>query len=159
MRIELSPLRAGLAVALLAVLQSGVAMAEHKPAASIPAADLIQPAELAASLKSPAAPKPVILQVGSHVLYAEAHIAGSDYAGAAGQDAGLQALRDRVAKLPKDAPIVIYCGCCPWTRCPNIAPAYEQLRALGFSHVKVLYIADNFGANWVDQGFPVDKGR
>ena len=159
MRVNSSSLFAGLAVALLAVFQSGAAMAQHKPAASIPAADLIQPAALAADLKSAAAPKPVILQVGSHVLYAEAHIAGSEYAGPAGQDAGLQALRDRVAKLPKDAAIVIYCGCCPWTRCPNIAPAYEQLRALGFGHVKVLYIADNLGANWVDQGYPTDKGR
>ena len=159
MRFESSTLLAGLAVASLAVFQTGVATAQHTPAASIPAADLIQPAELAASLKIAAAQKPVILQVGSHVLYAEAHIPGSEYAGAAGQDGGLQTLRDRVAKLPKDAPIVIYCGCCPWTRCPNVAPAYEQLRALGFSHVKVLYIADNFGANWVDQGYPVDKGR
>ncbi len=159
MRFESSALLAGLAVASLAVFQTGVAVAQHTPAASIPAADLIQPAELAASLKIAAAQKPVILQVGSHVLYAEAHIPGSEYAGAAGQDGGLQTLRDRVAKLPKDAPIVIYCGCCPWTRCPNVAPAYEQLRALGFSHVKVLYIADNFGANWVDQGYPVDKGR
>ena len=149
----------GTAVALLALLQSGIAVAQHKPAASIPVADLIQPAELAASLRSASAPRPVILQVGSHVLYSEAHIAGAQYAGAAGQDDGLQTLRDHVAKLPKDAPIVIYCGCCPWSRCPNIAPAYDQLRALGFSHVKVLYIAENFGANWVDPGYPVDKGR
>ena len=149
----------GTAVALLALLQSGIAVAQHKPAASIPVADLIQPAELAASLRSASAPRPVILQVGSHVLYSEAHIAGAQYAGAAGQDDGLQTLRDHVAKLPKDAPIVIYCGCCPWSRCPNIAPAYDHLRALGFSHVKVLYIAENFGANWVDPGYPVDKGR
>jgi rhodanese-related sulfurtransferase len=154
-----SSLLAGLAVALLALFQSAAASAEHKPAASIPAAALIQPAELAASLQKAGVPKPVILQVGSHVLYAEAHVAGAEYAGAAGQDDGLQTLRDRVATLPKDAPIVIYCGCCPWSRCPNIAPAYEQLRSLGFSHVKVLYIADNFGANWVDQGYPVAKGR
>jgi len=24
--------------------------------------------------------------------------------------------------------------------------------------VKVLYISDNFGANWVDKGYPVAKG-
>lgn len=146
-------------VSLLAAFGPGGAMAEHKPAASVPAADLIQPGELAASLTSAAAPKPLILQVGSRVLFAEAHIAGSEYAGPGGQDGGLQVLRDRVAKLPKDTPIVIYCGCCPWARCPNIAPAYDQLRALGFSRVKVLYIAENFGANWVDHGYPIDKGR
>jgi thiosulfate/3-mercaptopyruvate sulfurtransferase len=68
-------------------------------------------------------------------------------------------LRTRVANLPKDTAIVIYCGCCPWSRCPNIAPAYDRLRALGFKQLKVLYIADNFGANWVDQGYPVAKGE
>ena len=67
-------------------------------------------------------------------------------------------LRTRVANVPKDTPIVIYCGCCPWSRCPNIAPAYDQLRTLGFKQLKVLYIADNFGDNWANQGYPVAKG-
>jgi arsenite-transporting ATPase len=65
----------------------------------------------------------------------------------------------RVAKLAKDTPIVIYCGCCPWSHCPNIAAAYNALRALGFTQVGVLYIADNFGDNWVNKGFPVAKGQ
>ncbi len=133
--------------------------AQHKPASSIPTADFIQPAELAASLQTTTTSKPLILQVGSHVLFAEAHIPASEYAGPTGQESGLQVLRDRVAKLPKDTSIVLYCGCCPWGRCPNIAPAYEQLQALGFTHLKVLYLADNFGANWVDKGYPVAKGR
>jgi thiosulfate/3-mercaptopyruvate sulfurtransferase len=159
--VRLKPrlLFASIATASLVLLQSGAAAGQHKPAASIPVADLVQPVELAASLRNATAPRPVIFQVGSHVLYSEAHIAGAEYVGAAGHDDGLRTLRDRVAKLPKDAPIVIYCGCCPWSRCPNIAPAYDQLRALGYSHVKVLYIAENFGANWVDPGYPVDKGQ
>jgi thiosulfate/3-mercaptopyruvate sulfurtransferase len=159
MKFRSISLFASIATAFLVLLQSGAAVAQHKPAASIPVADLVQPADLAASLRNPSAPRPVIFQVGSHVLYSEAHIAGAEYVGAAGQDDGLRTLRDRVAKLPKDAPIIIYCGCCPWSRCPNIAPAYDQLRALGYSHVKVLYIAENFGANWVDPGYPVDKGQ
>jgi thiosulfate/3-mercaptopyruvate sulfurtransferase len=146
--------------ALLILLQArlGFAQNEHIPASSIPTADLIQPADLAASLQS-ASPKPLILQVGSHVLFAEAHIPGAEYAGPTNQDAGLQILKDRVAMLSKDTVIVLYCGCCPWERCPNIAPAYNQLRAMGFTHLKVLYIADNFGANWVAKGYPVAKGR
>jgi hypothetical protein len=28
---------------------------------------------------------------------------------------------------------------------------------LGFTHVKVLYIADNFGDDWVNPGYPVTK--
>lgn len=138
--------------------QSGPALAGQGSAASIPAAALIQPADLAASLKSPSGPKPLVLHVGFHVLYTQAHIPGSEYVGPASDEAGLQLLRNRVAKLPKDAAIVIYCGCCPWSDCPNIAAAYDALHALGFSRVKALYIANNFGANWIDQGYPVAKG-
>jgi hypothetical protein len=29
---------------------------------------------------------------------------------------------------------------------------------MGFTNVKVLYISDNFGTNWVDKGYPVAKG-
>ncbi len=144
---------------LIVLSATGLVLAEHKPAAAIPAAALIQPADLAAGLQNGSTRKPLILQVGSHVLFAEAHIPDAEYAGPGGQVEGLQVLRSRVADLPKDTPIVIYCGCCPWSRCPNIAPAYDQLRTLGFKQLKVLYIADNFGANWVDQGYPVAKGE
>ena len=148
----------GLALMLIALSRPTDALAQHKPAASIPAANLIQPAELAVILQKPATAKPLVLQVGSHVLYTQAHIPGSEYAGPGSEDGGLQLLRDRVAKLPHDAAIVLYCGCCPWSRCPNVAAAHDQLRALGFTRVSVLYIAENFGANWVDAGYPVSKG-
>jgi thiosulfate/3-mercaptopyruvate sulfurtransferase len=147
------------AFAFILLSQPGPALAQHEPAASIPAADLIQPADLAANLKNASAPKPLILQVGFHKLYAQAHIPNSEYVGAAGEDAGIQLLRNRVAKLTKDTAIVIYCGCCPWSHCPNIAAAYNALHALGFTQVKVLHIADNFGDNWVNLGYPVVMGR
>jgi thiosulfate/3-mercaptopyruvate sulfurtransferase len=147
------------AFAFILLSPPGPALAQHEPAASIPAADLIQPADLAANLKNASAPKPLILQVGFRKLYAQAHIPDSEYVGAAGEDAGLQLLRNRVAKLSKDTTIVIYCGCCPWSHCPNIAAAYNALRALGFTRVKVLYIAENFGDNWVNLGYPVVMGR
>jgi hypothetical protein len=35
----------------------------------------------------------------------------------------------------------------------------EGLRAMGFTNVKVVHIADNFGANWVNPGLPVSKGE
>jgi thiosulfate/3-mercaptopyruvate sulfurtransferase len=146
-------------LALILLSSSGPAPAQHEPAASIPAADLIKPADLAANLKNASAPKLLILQVGFHKLYAQAHIPDSEYVGAAGEEAGLQLLRRRVAKLNKDTAIIIYCGCCPWSHCPNIAAAYNALHALGFTRVKVLYIAENFGDNWVNLGYPVVMGR
>ena len=68
---------------------------------TIPPQALLQPAELMQMLHSPA--KPLVLQTGSHVLYAEAHIPGSEYAGPAGTSAGLEALRERVTGLDKDS--------------------------------------------------------
>jgi thiosulfate/3-mercaptopyruvate sulfurtransferase len=123
----------------------------------IPSPALLQPVELVQMLR--ASEKPLALQIGSHVLYAEAHVPGSEYVGAAGASAGRQALRERVSSLKKDQLIVVYCGCCPWGRCPNIWQAYEQLQSLGFTHVKALYLPDNFGTDWVDKGHPTIKGR
>jgi rhodanese-related sulfurtransferase len=130
-----------------------------KPAASIPADKLIQPAELAGMLKQSSATKPLMLQVGFRTMFDQAHIPGSEYAGPGNTDAGLQALRERVGKLSKDAAIVIYCGCCPWSRCPNMAAAYDTLVELGFTNVKAMQINDNFGADWVDKGYPTVKGK
>jgi thiosulfate/3-mercaptopyruvate sulfurtransferase len=145
--------------AFILLFLSGPAFAEHEPAESIPTADLIRPAELAATLKSASVPKLLILQVGFRTLYMQAHIPGAEYVGPAGDDAGLQLLRNRIAKLAKDTAIVIYCGCCPWSNCPNIAAAYKELHGLGFTQVKALYIADNFGDDWVNQGYPVVRGK
>jgi thiosulfate/3-mercaptopyruvate sulfurtransferase len=127
--------------------------------AEIPAAELLQPKELEQILRSPSGEKPLILQVGSHVLYAEAHIPGSEYIGAAGQDAGLQALQERVKGLERSQFIILYCGCCPWNKCPNIRAAYQQLHVLGFTRIKGLYLATDFGTDWVNKGYPVAKGR
>jgi thiosulfate/3-mercaptopyruvate sulfurtransferase len=151
------PIGALLGALAISMGTAGPALADHLPATSIPAAALVQPADLAATLASSAAPKPLILQVGFRTAYAQAHIAGSEYVGAASDQQGAKTLQQRVAALPRDSAIVIYCGCCPWVRCPNIAAAYDALRQLGFKNVKVLYIADDFGTNWVDQGFPTTK--
>jgi hypothetical protein len=33
------------------------------------------------------------------------------------------------------------------------------IQSLGFAKAKVLYIANNFGADWVDKGYPTVKGQ
>jgi thiosulfate/3-mercaptopyruvate sulfurtransferase len=128
-------------------------------AATIPESALVQPAALAALLQVGSGERPLMLQVGAHVLYVQAHIPGSEYVGPGEDDAGLKALRARVAKLPKSTRIVLYCGCCPWDQCRNIGGAYAALRKLGFTEVKVLYLESDFGSNWVDQGYPVARGE
>jgi thiosulfate/3-mercaptopyruvate sulfurtransferase len=133
------------------------AMAQPGTAAKIPQSALIQAADLAKALQM-SGRKPVILQVGSHILFTQAHVPGAEYMGAASSAEGIAKLRARVKALKKSDAIVLYCGCCPWEHCPNIAPAYKELRSLGFNHVKVLYLASNFGADWVYKGFPTAKG-
>ena len=144
------------AVAVLALLSVSAVLAFQ--ASSIPASGLINPEDLVKILQSPKGEKPLLIQVGSHVLFEQAHIPGSEYIGPASYESGLQQLRQRVQALPRSKFIVIYCGCCPWSHCPNVKPADDALRALGFTNVKVLYISDNFGANWVNKGYPVARG-
>ncbi len=120
---------------------------------------LINPEDLLKILQSPKGGKPLILNVGPHLLYMQAHIPGSEYMGAGSDPQGIESLRRRVKALPRKTFIVLYCGCCPWSHCPNVHPAYNELHKAGFTNVKVLYIADNFGADWVDKGYPTIKGQ
>jgi len=127
-----------LAAALTAVLAADMA--------------LIQPKELAAHLDA----KPVIIQVGPNYLYRSHRIPGALYAGPGSKAEGLALLKTAVAKLPHDREIVLYCGCCPWDRCPNVQPSIDLLKQLGFTNVKALYIAENFKTNWIDASYPVE---
>jgi hypothetical protein len=68
------------------------AAAPSGSALSIPQAQLIQPEALNSLLK--AASKPLMLQVGSHILFAESHIPGSEYVGPGSRPDGLQKLQD-----------------------------------------------------------------
>jgi thiosulfate/3-mercaptopyruvate sulfurtransferase len=128
-------------------------------ATSIPASRQIAAEELVKLLQRSEKETPLLIQVGSHVLYAQAHIPGSEYIGPASSEAGLQQLRKRVQSLPRTKFIVLYCGCCPWSHCPNVKPADDALQSMGFTNVKVLYLSDNFGTNWVEKGYPTAKGE
>ncbi len=122
---------------------------------SIPAADLIQPDDLARLLAGPAAERPTLLHVGFEGFYKGGHIPGSRYAGPASKPDGLAALTRALKPLRRQTPIVLYCGCCPWSDCPNVRPAYRTARALGFRHVRVLEIAKTFKQDWIDRKLPV----
>jgi rhodanese-related sulfurtransferase len=110
--------------------------------------------QLASQMKTA---KPLVIHTGFNVLYRSAHIAGTVYAGPGSKPEGLEALKSMVAKEPRDREIVIYCGCCPWEKCPNIRPAFAALQEMGFTHVKALYVPENLAKDWIDKGFPTDK--
>jgi thiosulfate/3-mercaptopyruvate sulfurtransferase len=152
-----------LSLFLLTAIVIASAQSPAKPAASanddVPAASQIQPEELVQTIKSGGAQKPVVLYVGPKAFYTQAHIPGAENIGPVGKPEGIEKLRARAASLSKDGPVVIYCGCCPWDHCPNIRPAFAELRKMGFTRVRVLYLANSFGVNWAEKGFPVAKGE
>lgn len=117
------------------------------------ASGVIEPAALAKILKEPG-PKPLILQVGFERLYQQGHIPDTPYCGQASSPEGIERLKGCVDKVPKTQEIVLYCGCCPWPECPNIRPAFKALHEMGYSNVKVLHIAHNFGRDWTAHDYP-----
>lgn len=123
------------------------------------ASDVLSPAEAAKTLSEPAGKRPLVVCVGFHVLYEGAHIPGASYHGPAGSPEGLANLKEWARDVPRDRAVVLYCGCCPWQRCPNIRPAYQALHAMGFTHLKVVSIPTDFATDWVDKGFPVEKAK
>jgi rhodanese-related sulfurtransferase len=128
---------------------------ENPPANPWPDSDLMAPADLAARLNS-TKPRPHIFCVAFPVLYRQRHIIHAEYAGPGNKPEGIAALKAAAASLPKDVEIVIYCGCCPMVKCPNVRPAYRTLKDAGFQNVRVLNIPENFHADWVAKGYPVE---
>ncbi len=116
--------------------------------------ELLQPAELAKAIESGHAP--IILSAAFPVLYRGKHIVHAINAGPTSKPEGIEALKNAVANLPKDADVVIYCGCCPMLKCPNIRPAYRTLKELGFTHVRVLNLETNLHQDWVAKGYPAE---
>jgi rhodanese-related sulfurtransferase len=125
---------------------------------SIPEAKWLKPEALIQLQQIKGADKPLILQVGSRMLFAQAHIPGSEYIAPGSQPAGIQQLQNRVVALSRKKLIVLYCGCCPLNRCPNLGPAFAKLSEMGFTNLKVLYLPNNFGEDWADKGYPVQQG-
>ena len=134
---------------------AALAQAELEPGST----RLISPEDLLKLLQAPKGDKPLILNVGPSLIYMQAHIPGSEFIGPGSDSQARESLRRRVKTVPHNSFIVLYCGCCPWSRCPNVRPAYNELHKLGFTNVKVLYIADNFGTDWVEKGYPTIKGQ
>jgi thiosulfate/3-mercaptopyruvate sulfurtransferase len=151
---------AGLAVPLIIAAATGMrAVRAQAIAPEWRNARHISAAELAERLSGSAKTRPIILQVGFRILYDGAHIPGAIFGGAASTAQGLAKLKAVAGEIPRDKEVVLYCGCCPWEKCPNIRPAYDQLRHMGFSRLVVLLIPQDFAHDWINQGFPVARGK
>jgi thiosulfate/3-mercaptopyruvate sulfurtransferase len=110
---------------------------------------LMRPADLAAVINNPQAKKPFIFCVGPGAL-----IKGSQDMGPAQVKENLEKFKMALDKLPKDADIVVYCGCCPFEHCPNIRPAFGLVNDMKFSNARLLNLEHNLRVDWVSKGYP-----
>lgn len=111
---------------------------------------LMDPAALAALVKQPNAPKPLLISIGPAGL-----IPGSVEVGPTGTAENLNKLKTLLAKEKRDRAIVIYCGCCPFRNCPNVRPAFQLLNSMGFTKHQLLNLPTNMKVDWIDKGYPV----
>lgn len=109
---------------------------------------LIEPAALAQTLNSHKN-IPLIYCVGPGVV-----IPHSIDIGMTKNEGNLQKLKDSLSKVPRDANIVIYCGCCPFEHCPNVRPAITLLKDMKFTNYHLLNLPHNIKTDWIAKGYP-----
>ena len=109
---------------------------------------LMEPASLAKTIDSKVN-IPLIYCVGPGVV-----IPNSINIGPTSEENNLQKFKDSLSKLPRSADIVIYCGCCPFTHCPNVRPAIAALKEMNFTNYHLLDLPHNIKTDWIAKGYP-----
>ena len=110
---------------------------------------LLAPEELAKTINNNSLPQPIIICIGPGAL-----IKNSINIGSAHDEQNLEKLKEKLSTIPKDANIVIYCGCCPFEHCPNVRPAFKLLNEMHFTNQKLLNLEHNLKVDWIDKGYP-----
>src|SRR5450631_2055368 len=141
---------------LFGVLVLAVICLAQEPVDPWTKAEIMEPAVLVEALNS--GKPPVILCTAFSVLYRSKRIPHALEAGPGSKPEGIALLKKAVANLPKDSDIVIYCGCCPMVKCPNIRPAYRRLKEMGFTHFRILNVPENMHTDWYTKNYPSEDG-
>src|SRR5665213_1537528 len=151
-----------LRLVIFAMLSSagGVLKAQTSPASFQPPGvsnpwqekQLVEPVVLASAINSSRTNNALIFNIG-----AVEDIKGAVHIGPVGKKENIEAFKARLKNLPPGTEIVIYCGCCPFAKCPNIRPAFILLQKLGFTHIRVLDLPINLKKNWIDKGYPISS--
>jgi thiosulfate/3-mercaptopyruvate sulfurtransferase len=110
---------------------------------------LMEPAQLAKTLTANK-DIPVIFSVGPGAI-----IPHSIDMGMANDTANLERLKTGISNLPKSTNIVVYCGCCPFDKCPNVRPAIDLLQKMNFTNYHLLNLPHNIKTDWIAKGYPV----
>jgi len=112
--------------------------------------DLIEPSVLAAIIANPKAKQAMVYNIG-----VVENIKGARNFGAASEKENLEKFKKTLSGLPKTSFVVVYCGCCPFNKCPNIRPAFNMMKSMGFVNGKLLNLPTNLKQNWIDKGYPL----
>lgn len=110
---------------------------------------LMEPATLAKSIASKKE-LPVIICIGPG-----ATIPNSVDVGMINNEAGIMKLKRRLASYSPATRVVVYCGCCPFERCPNVRPAATLLKDMKFTNYFLLNLPNNIRKDWIDKGYPI----
>jgi thiosulfate/3-mercaptopyruvate sulfurtransferase len=121
-------------------------------------AQMVQASDFVHELGDKNATPPTVVYVGFKTLFAGGHVPGASFHGTASTEQGLAELKKWAETLPRTTNLVIYCGCCPYEKCPNIRPAFTALSEMGFKKLRVLSLPTSFAADWADKGYPIQKG-
>ena len=111
---------------------------------------LLEPTDLAKTLNNTKAAQPMIYCIGPQAI-----IKNSVEIGSAQVPSNLKNFKQQISRLPKNANIVIYCGCCPFDVCPNVRPAINLLNEMKFTNFKLLNLPRNIKVDWIDHGYPI----
>jgi thiosulfate/3-mercaptopyruvate sulfurtransferase len=109
---------------------------------------LLEPEQLAQSIEKNEAAL-IVYSIGPGAV-----IKNSINIGSVKEPANMQEFKKQLSKLPKDASIVVYCGCCPFEHCPNVRPAVAALNEMKFTNYKLLNLSHNVKTDWLDKGYP-----
>ncbi|HKW31524.1 MAG TPA: hypothetical protein VJN92_00860 [Candidatus Acidoferrum sp.] len=165
--IRTIPCRTSLAISLLTFLVAFALVSVPVPATQgqekkaedpWPSSETMQPAILSKMLTDKYVSVPTVVFVGFRSLYAGGHVPDASFHGTPSTEQGLAELKAWAASLPRSRELVIYCGCCPMDKCPNIRPAYSTLSGMGFKKLRVLVLPTSFAVDWADKGYPMQKG-
>ncbi|MCX6155281.1 MAG: rhodanese-like domain-containing protein [Candidatus Kapabacteria bacterium] len=136
-------------IALIAIILSTNEVLSQDPWKS---SQLMAPSELNKIINNSKAAKTYIFSIGFQSI-----IKNSIDIGAGMDKANINKLKLQLKKLPKDANIVIYCGCCPFKNCPNVRPVFNLLNEMGFKNHKLLDLPQNIKVDWIDKGYSCTK--
>jgi thiosulfate/3-mercaptopyruvate sulfurtransferase len=112
---------------------------------------LMPAADLAAKLNAATGDKPVVFNVGPME-----NIKTAKFVGKGTSITAIDRMKSELCLENKNKTIVLYCGCCSFSSCPNIKPAFDALLAAGFKNTRVLEIPEGIKPDWVAKGYPME---